>query len=100
MDEKTSASYHHAPDADGPVAGQRQGSTARHRAHRHSSHAAPSGTSALRAARSPDHLLKQEASRDGSLSTTTYTDFGKEMTISMPTEDRTMAEFRTAIDGG
>lgn len=53
-------------------------------------------------AESPDHLLKQEASRDGSTSTTTYTDFGKEMNISLPAEDKTMtmAEFRTAIGAG
>jgi len=53
-------------------------------------------------AEAPDLLLKQEASRDGRTSTTTYTDFGKEMTISMPAKGKTMtmAEFRSAIGAG
>jgi hypothetical protein len=62
----------------------------------------PSDDTYLISAEAPDHLLRQEASRDGKTSTTTYTDFGKEMTISMPAEDKTMtmAEFRTAIGAG
>lgn len=62
----------------------------------------PANDTYLISAEAPDHLLKQEASRDGKTSTTTYTDFGKEMDISMPAEDKTMtmAEFRTAIGVG
>ena len=51
---------------------------------------------------SPDHLLKQEAARDGRVSRTTYSGFGAKVTISMPPADKTMtmAEFRKAVAAG
>ncbi|MFF4095711.1 hypothetical protein ACFYYY_18060 [Streptomyces sp. NPDC001834] len=53
-------------------------------------------------AESPDYLLKQEAARDGRVSSTMYTDFGAKMTISMPSDGQTMTmdEFRSAIGVG
>ncbi|MFI9624957.1 hypothetical protein [Streptomyces sp. NPDC052042] len=51
---------------------------------------------------SPDHLLKQEAKRDGKASSTTYSGFGEKMDISMPPADKTMtmSEFRDAVGAG
>ncbi|WP_424861167.1 hypothetical protein [Streptomyces sp. MMS24-I29] len=56
----------------------------------------------LVSAESPDYLLKQEATRNGRISTTTYSGFGEKKAISMPPADKTMtmSEFRDAVGAG
>ncbi|MFB7917704.1 hypothetical protein [Streptomyces sp. NPDC056061] len=51
---------------------------------------------------SPNYLLKQEASQNGRTSSTTFTGFGAKVTISMPSDDKTMTmdEFRSAVGVG
>ncbi|MFF9349935.1 hypothetical protein [Streptomyces sp. NPDC014734] len=51
---------------------------------------------------SPNYVLKQETSQNGRTSSTTFGDFGAKMTISMPSDDKTMTmdEFRSAVGAG
>ncbi|MEV3931649.1 hypothetical protein [Streptomyces sp. NPDC053728] len=50
-------------------------------------------------AKDPAYLLKLKSTRDGRTSSTTYVDFGKEMTVTLPSADKTMTmeAFRARI---
>ncbi|WP_406411338.1 hypothetical protein OG923_21455 [Streptomyces halstedii] len=52
-------------------------------------------------AKEPAYLLKLESTRDGRTSSTTYVDFGKETTVTLPSADKTltMDAFRARIGG-
>ncbi|WP_037653075.1 hypothetical protein, partial [Streptomyces exfoliatus] len=52
-------------------------------------------------AEDPAYLLKLKSTRDGRTSSTTYVDFGKETTVTLPSADKTltMDAFRARIGG-
>uniref|UniRef100_A0AAU3GXG8 Lipoprotein n=1 Tax=Streptomyces sp. NBC_01401 TaxID=2903854 RepID=A0AAU3GXG8_9ACTN len=52
--------------------------------------------------KAPNHLLKLNSKRDGSTSSTTYTDFGSAKPVQIPAKDSTMpmADFQNAVTAG